>query len=187
MGALLLTAIVFLLMVFGALLWAFLLWEHDRSVRADTTTPRPVSPRPLGSIRPVSMWPYVVVCYICTAFLSVMEGLGVTRLGLAPSIGVATPFIAIPFSIWLFTRFHRRTPIASERWGLVLGSFAATWIFDSLKNTVSVLTRQSVPRQDVANVVVATLIDLIGVTVIVHCSAWIAGRLLASARSHDAA
>jgi hypothetical protein len=157
-------------LVAGAL---FFLWRVGPGLEQES--------RGAEGVRPVSMWPYVLACYVCYGSILLLGGAVKFLLGGAPPVfGLAAPFVAIPVAVWLFTRSNRRGLLSGERWWLTLGCIVVVWIYQQTQSVVLLISHGPATSEQILITVVASLVDLVVVCVIVAVAAAVARRFISS-------
>ena len=147
-------------------LWSLGKAPRTRKLDVSTTTSSPTA---------VSIWPYVLACYLVIGLVYVL--LVAIKLLLWPAaprvVSVSAPMISILVATWLFAKTNQRSLLSGEKWWFTLGCFAVFWIYDATHGLFVLLTRGNVSTREIVLEVFGAVVDFTLVWLIVTCCvAW---------------
>jgi hypothetical protein len=133
------------------------------------------------SVRPVSVWPYILACYMCASLIVVAGWCWRVLWNSAPNLVLLVPFVAPPLAVWLFARFQHRGLLPSEKWWLIAGCSAVLWIYGDMQSTVVlVLGKGPASMQEILTSSITPLVDFVLAWITVSVAALWAKRHCAS-------
>jgi hypothetical protein len=118
---------------------------------------------------PVSMWPYIAICFASNTCVVGAAALLALRWGLkSPGlVGFVNASVSTLIPAWFFFRRHHRRFAPQERGLFLLGSFLAFWFYDEFLRIALMVARNESNGKNIFAAIVATIVDFALVGIIV--------------------
>jgi hypothetical protein len=115
-----------------------------------------------------SMLPYIGICFVC--YSAVAFAAAVTKLNAPFAFGLSGACICIAVPTLLLVREHRRPLLGVEAGWLGMAGFIAVWSYEQLPRIILKLRHgDDWTLEEGELAIIATIIDFIGIWVIVLC------------------